>query len=86
MARPFITNVEDIPAFLDQKIERLENLVIRTPFKVFDSSAEGGFYARQLIRLAKGFKVKHNMIPIMASMFLVHHEFIKAMRNRFGKH
>lgn len=86
MARPFITNMDDIPAFLDQKVDQLDNLVIRTGFKAFDSSAEGGFYARQLVRLAKGLEVERSMIPMLASVFLVYHEFVQAFRNRFGKH
>ena len=84
MARPFITNLDQIADFLDNKIDKLENLVLRTGFKSFDSAAEGGFYARQLIRLAKGKKAKLKMSAMRSSMFLVSFEFRKAMLNRFG--
>ena len=84
MGRPFITNVDDIPAFLDQKIEKLENLIIRTGIKAFDVAAEGGFYARELIRLAKGKPLQLQRNGLGASMFLIYHEFKKAMQRRLG--
>lgn len=84
MARPFITNLDDIPAFLDGKIEKLENLVLRTGIKVFESTAEGGFYAKQIIRLANGKEVNLKMSPMGGSMFFVWHELTKSLKNRFG--
>ncbi|MEW7290142.1 NADH:flavin oxidoreductase/NADH oxidase family protein [Aquimarina sp. 2304DJ70-9] len=83
MGRPFITNREDIPAFLNGDIPNLENLVLRTGMKQFEDSAEGGFYARQLIRFSKGKKLKTNMSPLWCSMFLVLYEFRKAMSKKF---
>ena len=85
MARPFITNLDQIADFLDNKIPKLENLVLRTGIKSFDSAAEGGFYARQIIRLAKGKKTQLNMSAFWSSNFLIYHEFTKAMKNRWGK-
>lgn len=84
MARPFITNLDDIPAFLDGNIEKLENLVLRTGIKVFESTAEGGFYARQIIRLAKGKAVNLKMSAMGSSTFFVYHELIKSLKNRFA--
>ncbi|MEM9820615.1 MAG: NADH:flavin oxidoreductase/NADH oxidase family protein [Bacteroidota bacterium] len=84
MARPFITNAADIPAFLDNKINKLENLVIRSGIKAFDTAAEGGFYARQVIRLSEGKALNLQMRAMSSSVFLVYHEFKKAMLNRWA--
>ncbi len=89
MARPFITNLDQIAGFLDNKVDKLENLVLRTGIKAFDSAAEGGFYAHQIIRLAKGRKTKlrqkrSKLSALWFSTFLIYHEFTKAMLNRFG--
>ncbi|OJJ14340.1 hypothetical protein BKI52_43460 [marine bacterium AO1-C] len=84
MARPFITNLDEIADFLDNKVTKLENLVLRTGIKSFDTAAEGGFYARQIIRLAKGKKVRLKMGALWSSNFLIYHEFTKAMKNRWG--
>ncbi len=83
MGRPFITNREDIPKFLKGEIKNLENLVLRTGMKQFEDAAEGGFYARQLIRFSKGKKLKVNMSPLWCSMFLIIYEFRKAMAKKF---
>jgi len=84
MARPFITNFNDIPAFLKNDIAKLENLVVRTGIKAIDDSAEGGYYARQLIRIAKGKNLDPKLRPISSSMFLILHEFRKAILRRMG--
>ena len=82
MARPFITNLDDIQGFLAGDIPGLDNHILRTGIKQFEDAAEGGFYARQLIRLAKGKKFKLNMSPIWCSNFLVLHELKKAMTRK----
>lgn len=84
MARPFITNYKDIPAFLQGKKKTLDNLVIRTGIKSINDSAEGGFYARQIFRMAKGKPVKTDYSPISNTLFLVKNEFLKGMAKRFG--
>ncbi len=84
MGRPFITNREDISGFLKGEILNLKNLVLRTGIKQFEDSAEGGFYARQLIRFSKGKKLKTNMSPLWCSMFLVIYEFRKSMAKKIG--
>ena len=84
MARPFITNVDEIADFLDGKIPSLDNLVKRTGIKAFEDAAEGGFYAKQLINLSCGKKVTPNMNPLWASNFLILHEMKEAFRNRFS--
>jgi len=83
MARPFVTDLEAIPDFLDGKVEKLENLVLRTGIKAFDSTAEGGWYAKQIIRIANGRKINPKMSPIAGSMFFVYHEFTKSMKKKF---
>ncbi|MGK0364332.1 MAG: 2,4-dienoyl-CoA reductase-like NADH-dependent reductase (Old Yellow Enzyme family) [Saprospiraceae bacterium] len=84
MARPFITNVDEIPAFLDNKIDRLDNLELRTGIKILDSAAEGGFYARQLIYLAEGKNMNLKKGAIWSSLFLTYHEFKNSLINKFG--
>lgn len=84
MARPFITNIDDIPAFLDNKIDKLENLVIRTGIKLIDDVAEGGYYARQLVRLANGKKLDLKIRALNSSAFFVSHELKKSLLHRMG--
>jgi 2,4-dienoyl-CoA reductase-like NADH-dependent reductase (Old Yellow Enzyme family) len=79
MGRPFITNVDDIKGFINGDVKQLKNLVQRTGFKQFDDAAEGGFYARQIIRFSKGKKFKAKMSALLSSMFLVFYEFKKAV-------
>lgn len=83
MARPFITNRDEILDFLKGKLPRLENLVLRTGIKQFEDAAEGGFYARQIIRFSKGKGLKSNMSPLWSSMFLIVYEFRKAIAKKF---
>ena len=82
MARPFITNREDIPGFLRGDVPHLENAIIRTGIKQFEDAAEGGFYARQLIRFSKGQPFKLSLNPTISSMFLVVYELKKAISKR----
>ncbi len=84
MGRPFITNRNDMSAFLNGELPNLENFVLRTGIKQFDDAAEGGFYARQLIRFSKGKKLKTNMNPLWCAMFLIIYEFRKAMAKKLG--
>ncbi|MEL6537133.1 MAG: NADH:flavin oxidoreductase, partial [Bacteroidota bacterium] len=84
MARPFITNLPDIPAFLAGEVDRLENLVLRTGMKSMNDSAEGGFYARQIIRLSQGKELDLKMSALNGSLFLIRHEFKKALLSRLG--
>jgi len=85
MGRPFITNLDDIPGFLNGEIPALENLILRTGIKQFDEAAEGGFYARQIIRFSKGKDLKLNMNPLWSSLFLMSNEFKRSMfRKLFG--
>lgn len=79
MARPFITDREKIPGFLRGNIKTLDNLVIRTGIKQFEDAAEGGYYARQLIRFSKGKPFKRDLSPLWSSNFLVLYELKKAL-------
>lgn len=78
MARPFITNKDEIKDFMDGKIPILDNLVLRTGIKQFDDAAEAGFYAIQLIRFSKGKALKPKISPLWCSNFLILHELKKA--------
>ncbi|MEM6805742.1 MAG: NADH:flavin oxidoreductase/NADH oxidase family protein [Bacteroidota bacterium] len=84
MARPFITNLADIPDFLDNKVDKLENYIVRTGIKSIDDSAEGGYYARQLIRLSKGKALDKKISPMKSSMFFLTHELKKSLAHKMG--
>jgi 2,4-dienoyl-CoA reductase-like NADH-dependent reductase (Old Yellow Enzyme family) len=79
MARPFITDRDKIAGFIKGKVPSLNNLVIRTGIKQFEDAAEGGYYARQLIRMSKGQQFKANLSPLWSSNFLVLYEMKKAL-------
>jgi len=83
MARPFITNTDDIPGFLKGEIPNLDNLILRTGIKQFEDAAEGGFYALQLVRLSNGKKFKPNVSPLWCSNFLILYELKKALSRKF---
>ncbi|SIN82598.1 NADH:flavin oxidoreductase/NADH oxidase family protein [Algoriphagus halophilus] len=83
MARPFITNLDDIHSFLKGEIPNLDNLILRTGISQFEDAAEAGFYARQLIRLSKGKKVKPSMSPFICSNFLILNELRLAVSKKF---
>ncbi len=70
--------------FLKGEVKVLENLVLRTGMKQFEDAAEGGFYARQLIRFSKGKRLKRNMSPLWCSMFLIIYEFRKAIAKKLA--
>ncbi|MBT3933198.1 MAG: NADH:flavin oxidoreductase/NADH oxidase family protein [Bacteroidetes bacterium] len=83
MARPFITNRDDISGFLSGKVPKLNNIVVRTGVKQFDDAAEGGFYAKQLIRFSKGKMYDPEIGPVWSSIFLVLYEMKMALSKRF---
>ena len=83
MGRPFITNREKIKGFIEGNVPVLDNLVIRTGIKQFEDAAEGGYYARQLIRFSKGKPFKKTLSPTWSSNFLILHEMKKALSRRF---
>jgi 2,4-dienoyl-CoA reductase-like NADH-dependent reductase (Old Yellow Enzyme family) len=82
MARPFITNIRDISDFINGKIKKLENLIIRTGIKVIDETSEGGFYAKQLVRLGDGKDVNLKLSAFNGSMFFLIHEIKKAFQRK----
>ncbi len=84
MARPFITNLKEIRDFLDGKIPKLKDLVVKTGIKMVDDSAEGGYYARQLIRIAEGKVLDPKIRPIQSSFFFLYHELKKSLQERMG--
>ena len=84
MARPFITNNEDIDKFLKGEVPSLDNLILRTGISQFDDAAEAGFYARQIIRMSKGKKLKLDMSPFMCSNFLILYELKKSISKKLS--
>jgi 2,4-dienoyl-CoA reductase-like NADH-dependent reductase (Old Yellow Enzyme family) len=82
MARPFLTNHTEIKRFLLGEIERLEEQHIRTGIRTLEDAAEAGYYARQLIRMAKGLPYRKKLNPFWCSNYLVLHEFRKAIKKK----
>ena len=95
MARPFITNLEEIPTFLNgddttttssssqtQSPKSFDSLHIKTPFKMLDDAAIGGYYARQLVRLSNGKKLDKKIRPVWSSTYLVLYELKKEISHR----
>jgi 2,4-dienoyl-CoA reductase-like NADH-dependent reductase (Old Yellow Enzyme family) len=83
MARPFITNCEQISRFLKGEVTSLDNVILRTGIKQFEDTAEAGFYAKQLIRISQGKMVDLAMGSFWSSIFLVLHETKMAMTKKF---
>jgi hypothetical protein len=53
--------------------------VIQSSIKSLNDSAEGGYYARQILRLAKGKKINANYSASISSLWLVFREMKKAL-------
>jgi len=83
MGRPFLTEPGQVGAFLRGELEQFSSLKVRTGFKALEDMAEGGFYARQLIRLAEGKLPRLDMNPLAAALFMPAHELKKAIGKRF---
>ncbi|MBK7408719.1 MAG: hypothetical protein IPJ40_12045 [Saprospirales bacterium] len=84
MARPFCTHPERIPAFLAGEDMELPSKAIRTGIPSMDDSAEGGYYAWQIIRLGKGKEVKLGLSGLLSALFLIGWEVRKAMGRLSG--
>lgn len=82
MARPFATHPERIPAYLSGEEIELPSLAIRAGIPALDDSAEGGYYAWQIIRLAKGKRVKLGFPGLLSALFLIGWEVKKALGRR----
>lgn len=79
MARPFLSDIDQIPAFIRGEVDRLQQHDIRTGIALFESAAEGGFHARQLIRLAKGKAYQPGLSAMGSANFFVISELRKAL-------
>ena len=82
MARPFITHINSIGDFLEGKVDQLYIPKVRTGIKSLEDSAEAGFYARQLIRIAEGKGFKEDMSPLASALFIPAHEFRKGLEKK----
>ena len=80
MGRPFLSSVEKINGFLNGDVKKLEDPVIRTGIPLFENAAEGGFHARQVIRLSRGKKYKPDLSPLRSASFLITYELGKSLR------
>ena len=72
----------EISGFLKGEVANLDNLVLRTGISEFEEAAEAGFYARQLIRLSNGKKLKVNMNPFLCSNFFLFYELKMAISKK----
>ncbi|MEM6724465.1 MAG: NADH:flavin oxidoreductase/NADH oxidase family protein [Bacteroidota bacterium] len=81
VARPYLLVPDQIADFLSGELAAFPDQAIRTGIKMIDDSAEGGFYAKQLIRIAEGKAPNPNYPAFFAANFLIIHEIGKA----FGK-
>ena len=79
MARPFCTHPERIPAFLAGEDMELPSYAIRTGIPIFEDSAEGGYYARLIIQLAKNKKPGLEYPGSLSAVFLIGWELKKAV-------
>jgi 2,4-dienoyl-CoA reductase-like NADH-dependent reductase (Old Yellow Enzyme family) len=79
MARPFATHPDLIPAYISGEKTALPRKAIRTGIRSLDDSAEGGYYAWQIIRLAKGKRVKLDISGLRSALFLIGWELGKAV-------
>ncbi len=83
MARPFITDIDKIASFIHGKIDKLNNIIVKTGIKTIDDAAEAGYYARQLIRIAEGKRLDEKTRAFKSSFFVIKHELKKALIRRF---
>ena len=85
MARPFITNIDQMYGFIKGEVEDLADLMIKTGVHELDDSAEGGFYARNIIRLARGKDAKFNYSSFGNAFFLIRHEMVKGIIRKVAR-
>ncbi|MEL6843133.1 MAG: hypothetical protein AAFP02_07945, partial [Bacteroidota bacterium] len=79
MARPFITNDAEMAGFINGQVERLDDHILRTGIKALDDMAEGGYYARQIVRIAQDRELDRKLRPLLSATFLLKHETVKAL-------
>ena len=82
MARPFLTEPGQALAFLQGSLEKFSDFKIRTGWKKLEDMAEGGFYARLLIQLARGEAPDRDSPALLSALFLPWHELRKALGKR----
>lgn len=80
MARPFITNDAEMAGFISGEVERLDDHILRTGIRALDDMAEGGYYARQIVRMANDRELDRKLRPLLSATFLLKHETVKALR------
>ena len=83
MARPFLLNLPEMADFLAGKIPQLKDPRVRTGIKALEEMAEGGYYARQVVRIAQGKPVQNKVQGIPSVSFVLTHELKKAIGKQF---
>lgn len=83
LARPFIIDSDNIAGFIEGKVSKLMDVNLPRGLRLIQDSAEGGYYARQLIRLAQGKSPAKNTSVFFNANYLIWHELKKAAGNRF---
>lgn len=82
MARPFIVDDRSIPAFIQGAVPQLKEIILPRGPRALQDSAEGGYYARQIIRLAKGQPLSDNTSVLFNATYLIWHELKKAIAKK----
>jgi len=82
MARPFVVNLPAIPGFIKGEVSELSDLSIKAPMNNLKDSAEAGFYARNINKLAKGKEIDLSLSPTISSILLVTNELRKAISRK----
>lgn len=85
MARPFIVDDRSIPAFIRGEVPQLKEVILPRGPRALQDSAEGGYYARQIIRLAKEQPLSQNTSVLFNATYLIWHELKKAIGKKAGK-
>jgi len=84
LARPFINDLDRVNAVLKGTEEVLRSPVIRASIGLLDDSAEGGYYARQIFRMAKGKPINENYSGNSSSLWLIFTELSKALSKKLN--
>ncbi len=84
IARPFCTEPDAIRGLITGSTGRLKDYFRPATSRIFTFSAEAGYYAYQLIRLAEGKQPDLHISGNNAALFLMKHEFKKALGRKMG--
>lgn len=85
MGRPFINQLPQIQRFLAGEVPYLSEPWVGAGVKQLADAAEGGYYARQLVRMSKGKPLDQRLGVWTNSLYLVQHEMMHGIGKRLAK-